>query len=134
MLIQVAISNSPLYDTYTYETEEPVEPGERVEVNFAGRNTIGYVVSMEGETGKYRIKSINKKVDERSFLSSEDIKLAEFIMKEYLAPPGKVFDLFFPPGKLLAVDEFIVPVSESFEFSPTQKDKFIKEFGEEKLK
>ena len=134
MLIQVAISNSPLYDTYTYKTDEPVEPGERIEVNFAGRNTIGYVVSLEGKTGNYRIKSINKKVDERSFLSLEDIKLAEYVMKEYLAPPGKVLDLFFPPGKLLAVDEFIVPLSESFEFSPTSKDKFVKEFGEGKLK
>ena len=133
MLIQVAISNSPLYDTYTYMTDSPVEPGERVEVNFSGRNTVGYVVSLEGKTGRYRIKSINKRLDGRPFLSSKDLELAEFVMKEYIAPPGKVFDLFFPPGKLLSVDDFVVPLSDELGFSPTKKDKFIKQYGEEKL-
>ena len=134
MLIQIAISNSPLHDTYTYKIDAPVEPGERVEVNFAGRNTIGYVVSLEEKRGPFKIKSVNKKVDDRSFLSQVDLELAKFVMREYLAPPGKVFDLFFPPGKLLSIDDYVVAFSDELGFPPTQKDKFIKEFGEDYLK
>jgi len=134
MLVQVAISNSPLFETYTYNSDLPLSPGERVEVNFAGRNTIGYVVSLEERKGPYKIKNITKKIDPEPFLKGSDLELAIYTSKEFVAPPGKVFDLFFPPGKLLQVSDYVVAISGDVDLGlPMTKDSFLKKFGSEKL-
>ena len=77
MLIQIAISNSPLHDTYTYKIDAPVEPGERVEVNFAGRNTIGYVVSLE-EKRVNRSLTL-KKVYDQTIIDSRTNQIYELL-------------------------------------------------------
>ena len=135
MLVQVAISNSPLFETYTYNSDLPLSPGERVEVNFAGRNTIGYVVSLEEKKGPYKIKNITKKIDLEPFLGVSDLELAMYTSKEFVAPPGKVFDLFFPPGKLLQVSDYVVAISGDVDLElPMSRDSFLKKFGSEKLR
>ena len=134
MLVQVAISNSPLFETFTYSSDIDLAPGDRVEVNFAGRNTVGYVVSLDGKSGPFKIKKVIKKIDEKGFLNQSDLELAIYTVKEFLSPPGKVFDLFFPPGKLLAVSDFVIPITDRAGFdSPMTRDRAIKDFGSEKL-
>ncbi len=131
----MAISNSPLLDTFTYHTEMELLPGERVMVNFAARNTIGYVIDIDVEKPSFKTKAVMKKIDNRRFLSDEDVKLAKRAIDEFLAPPGKIFDLFFPPGKFLKTKTFVIPKEESLPFDkPMSLEKAYEKYGKEQIK
>lgn len=108
----MAISGSPLLDTFTYHTDLPLSPGERVVVDFANRNVVAYVVEITEELPEFDTKPILQKLDVKPFLTSKDVELALRISERFLCPIGKIFDLFFPPGKVVNVKSFVVPQSQ----------------------
>ncbi len=102
----MAISGSPLLDTFTYHTDFPLTPGERVVVDFANRSVVAYVVEITDELPEFATKPVLQKLDEKPFLTSKDVELALRISERFLCPVGKIFDLFFPPGKVMNVKKF----------------------------
>ncbi len=130
----MAISNSPLLDTFTYETELALYPGQRVVASFAQRMTIAYVAKLDVEKPPFATKKISKVIDDSSYLTQEDIKTALEVCKRYLAPPGKVFDLFFPPGRLIKTERFVIPLDANIELrAPMLISKAQERVGKQKL-
>ncbi len=89
--------------------------GQRVAVSFANRTTVGYVAKCGAPEPSFATKTITRTIDPHSYLTQADVSTACEISRKYLAPPGKVFDLFFPPGKLIKTERFVIPLDESIE-------------------
>jgi len=110
-------------------------PGERVIVNFAGRNTVAYVTDNDVEKPSFKTKAVLKKIDNKLFLSNADVLLAEKAIDEFLAPPGKIFDLFFPPGKFLKTKTFVIPKEGGVPFvRPMTLEKAYEKYGKKQIK
>ena len=95
MYFEIAISGIPLRKTFLYESPQALPPGTRVLVDFAGRKTIGYVISKGKPYEGLNIKRIIKPIDEIPLLKDEDVELAVRVSEEFLSPIGKIMDLFF---------------------------------------
>ncbi|WP_245612780.1 replication restart helicase PriA [Kosmotoga pacifica] len=127
------MSGSPLRSVFTYHCEEELAVGQRVMVNFAGRNVVGYITGI-GIKPEFKTKSILKPLEEQIYLSEKDIELAAWTVENYLAPVGKVFDLFFPPGRLLRSRSYVIPLDPELPFSgPIKIDEALKIFDRSQL-
>ena len=130
----MAISNGPFYDTYTYSTDDYLNPGQRVEVDFAGSVIYGFVIRTGLAVPDFPTKPIRVIIDKEAYLSSIDLELAEYCERRFIMPLGKIFDLFFPPGKIIESKRFLVPFDDD---SPLCKsllyEQGIREYGLEKI-
>lgn len=133
--IEVAISNGPFFETYTYETSLSLKPGQRVEIDFANRIIVGYVINTGLEKPDFKTKEIRGVIDVEPYLSQYDLDLALYCHRNFLAPVGKVFDLFFPPGKIIQSKKFLLPAEENAPFDKAVSyESGMKKYGEEKIK
>ncbi len=111
-----------------------MKTGQRVAVSFANRTTVGYVVKCGVPEPSFSTKTITKSIDPHSYLTQADVSTACEISRKYLAPPGKVFDLFFPPGKLIKSERFVIPLDESVELKgPTTLSKAQERLGKRRV-
>lgn len=91
-LIHVYIEHnaSAIDQTYTYQFyDENIEIGMRVLVNFAHRNCVGFVDSIERNSNQvfdYEIKSVLEVLDEEPILNEECIALAKVMAKTTISP------------------------------------------------
>jgi len=91
----------PLENSYTYKIPQnlSVEVGKRVQVNFAGRVVIAFVVDViEQFTADYKIKDIISVIDNDPIFDKDFIDLVMYVAKTYVAAPGEVFSLALPSG------------------------------------
>lgn len=81
---------SAIDQTYTYQFfNEPIQVGMRIQVNFAHRNCVAFVVHVEYHTTRtfhYEIKPILNVLDEKPILSQEGIELAYWLAKTTISP------------------------------------------------
>ena len=119
--------------TFSYHFDDELAVGQRVAANFAGRNVIGYIARI-GSKPQFKTKPISKPLENQVYLSPEDVALINWTVENYLASIGKVFDLFFPPGKLLKSNSHVIPLSPELPFStPLKMSEALKLLGKEQF-
>jgi len=96
---ETAISNNPLWNTFTYSYDHQISPGARVIVSFGRKKRqLAYIVReiTEKECPEgIQIKSIEEVIDSKSVIDQDYFKLLNWTVDFYLSPPGKVFDFVF---------------------------------------
>ena len=85
-----------------YCTEQRVEPGEMVRVNFSGRTYLGVVwrCGISPKIYKSRIQNISSVEQGLPRISSKELKLWEFIADYYMCTLGEVYKAAYPVMKL----------------------------------
>ena len=130
---EIAISKLPLRKLYTYSSEKKLEPGQRVHVNFSNKSSLGYIFK-EVDKPEYKTKDILEVIDNSSFLSNIDIELVKYTCNKYYSAPGKIFDLFFPPGKLIKKVKYIYPITANSILNQTIKyEDALKKIGKDAI-
>ncbi|HUP01051.1 MAG TPA: primosomal protein N' [Gemmatimonadota bacterium] len=107
-LIEVALP-LPVEQRFTYSLAdgEPSPPrGARVVVGFGKRRIVGFVLgeAVRSPAG-VRVRPVREILDREPVLSETEWRLAEWIARYYVAPPGLVLRLFHPPGATFSVRE-----------------------------
>ena len=89
-------------NTYTYESDEKLEIGTFCEVNFSNKETIGVVIreSLEKDLGDFKIKKINKVLEDIPIIPENILKLAMFINSYYITDFYASFMLLGPYEKM----------------------------------
>lgn len=83
MVYDLAISKVPLRCLYSYTSHEPLEPGERVLIDFHGRKTVGYVVRASDRPADHSLKEITRRLDRASFLDQTDVEAIRIISEKF---------------------------------------------------
>ncbi len=87
----------PVYSTFTYSTNRPQPlPGTRVLVPFRREERIGWVVGAGSGDGPARVRPVLDVLEVEPSVSSELLKLAEWIADYYLSPLGLVLRTALP--------------------------------------
>jgi len=79
-----------LNQTFIYEYSEKIAVGMRVYVNFKGKNRVGIVWENIEKKPDYKIKCIEKVLDDEPIISKELQKTIEFISYYYITYKGLV--------------------------------------------
>ena len=136
MRVQVAVP-VPARKLFTYlvpaSLREEVEPGKRVEIPFGWRVLTGLVVEPSEERVGLQLKQIRKCLDLKPILSPSLLKLAQWISRYYLSPPGETFRAMLPPG-LLAASENRVALTAQGIVAAKDLGKKEKDLGEQILR
>lgn len=94
----VDISTSEIDKVFDYSVPEGAEicVGDRVQVNFAGRNIEGIVVKLKDTTTVEKIKPLNKKLDDYTAVIPEMLELMAFMQDKYNLRMADILRLFIP--------------------------------------
>ena len=97
--VEVAIP-APLHQTFSYRSTQEVEIGQRVRVNFSGREVIGVVLdsqASEDPTSRgFQIKPILDVLPTETSLNPQIVKLCKWAAQYYLHPIGEVLATALP--------------------------------------
>ncbi len=88
MLVSIAV-DIPARTNFTYKTDIPLEPGQRVLVPFGKRKMLGWVIG-PGVEGPYQYKKILKVYDEHPLIPQHLLNLAFEIAQIYFSSVGSV--------------------------------------------
>lgn len=99
-----------LNNYFLYYSNNKVEKGVRVEINFRNRNIIGFVLNVEEKENlndySFEIKKINKIIDEVSILNEKYLELSKIISDYYYYPLiGVLFTIL--PKSIRPVSSYI---------------------------
>lgn len=95
------IVNTPVDRSFIYSIPEGLDlsPGMRVKVNFAGRNIIGYVISLHNDFPEnVETKDILEVVDKEPIFDKRLIDLARYTADSYLSSAGEALSKALPSG------------------------------------
>jgi primosomal protein N' (replication factor Y) (superfamily II helicase) len=96
MLVDVALP-VPLPRTFAYRSTEPLAPGTRVRVPFAGRRLIGWVVGEATVPRELkRVHDVERVLDEQPSVPADVLQLCRWISEYYLTPLGVVLRSALP--------------------------------------
>lgn len=114
-LVQVAIL-APVWPLYTYRVpecwREQAMPGCRVVVPFGGRHTNGIIMdSAAGPPPDIQVKEILQATGPAPVVDEPRRQLAQWIAREYFAPPGECLRLFLPPGSIIETELSCFPTA-----------------------
>ena len=145
--VVVDVSNSEVDRVFDYLIPEDliVERGMRVAVNFAGRDTEGFVMALK-EHSDYtagKLKTISRVLDDEVLVIPELFPLADFMRRRYHLRYADVLRLFVPSvlrsGKTKPLFESRVVISDG-DYIPSARAvkqlealNFLKTYGVEKL-
>lgn len=129
----------PLEPSFTYRIPEEfrVLPGMRVQVPFARRSLMGYVVKIhENEPEEFEARDITGVLDEIPIFDERLVELCRFVADSYCSYTGEVMALALPSGKRPS-DRYRIPFekTETAEVLLTDRQREILEeiiSGEEK--
>ena len=97
--VEVAIP-APLHQTFSYRSTQRVEIGQRVRVNFSGREVIGVVLDSQASkdpTGRgFQIKPILDVLPAETSLDPQIVELCKWASQYYLHPIGEVLAAALP--------------------------------------
>ena len=145
--VVVDVSNSEVDKIFDYliPSEMQVEKGMRVAVNFAGRDTEGYVVGIKDTTDydMAKMKSISRILDDEVLIIPELFSLLDFMRQKYHLRYVDVLRLFVPSvlrsGKTKPLFESSVIMGD-IDYTPTTRAikqlealNYLKTYGSEKL-
>jgi primosomal protein N' (replication factor Y) len=96
VLIEVALP-LPMPRTFTYRTDEPIEPGTRVEVSFGPRRLVGWVVGpTEGQPETTQIKRVRRILEDRPSADAHLLRLSKWVADYYMSSLGMVLRTALP--------------------------------------
>lgn len=99
--VRVAV-DCPVFDSFSYLSETPLEAGMRVKVPFGGRKLTGVALESEPFDSEvertYKLRTISQVVDSGPIYSPTLLKLAQFLSDYYLHPLGEVLRTMLPGG------------------------------------
>ena len=102
--VKVAIDR-PVFELYSYLTDEQLRPGQRVHVGFGRQKLVAVVqVCEEYDPHKeraYKLRKISKVIDEEPVYSEDLLKLSNFLSTYYIHPIGEVLKAMLPGGSKL---------------------------------
>ncbi len=91
---------APLFKTFTYSSELPVSPGQRVSVSFGKRSADGIVLKeLSAPEDTTKIKSISSVHEDYPLQSTARLKWLRWISEYYVHPMGLVLQLCYPSLK-----------------------------------
>ncbi|QJA05327.1 primosomal protein N' [Thermosulfurimonas marina] len=89
----------PLPGALVYASKAPLLPGVRVLVPVKTRRMVGVVLEEVPEpSGPWEIREVEEVLDQEPLIPQELLRFLLWCQGYYLAPPGEVFRLAFPPG------------------------------------
>ncbi len=94
--------NTPLDKSFLYAIPSDMEVamGQRVNVNFAGRNTVGFVSSTHSEKiGDFEVKPILSVIDLYPIFDKRLVKLVHYLSHSYVSSMGEAFFKALPSLK-----------------------------------
>ncbi len=94
--------NTPIDKSFLYgiPSDMEVKVGQRVHVNFAGRNTLGFVTSThDNKTGDFEVKDILSTIDSTPIFDERLIELVHYLSHSYVASMGEGFAKALPFSK-----------------------------------
>ncbi len=94
------------------ELKEILKIGHAVSVPFGGTRKNGIVVGFTDEKSEYRLKSIIKITDNNPVIGGNEIRLASFMQKRYVASFHDCLKLMCPPGTF-SREEVLVRLNEN---------------------
>lgn len=96
-----------LDQTFTYESDELIEPGTRVIVPFgrANQKEIGIVINTVDDKVNYKTKKISMILDNKAILSDELLKIAFYMIKNNISDYSSAISTILPPGSIDKVIE-----------------------------
>lgn len=118
----VDISTSEIDKVFDYAVPDGagVRAGDRVQVNFAGRNIEGIVVRLKDETTVKKIKPIIKKLDSFTAVLPEMLSLSEYMQSKYNLRMADILRLFIPVqlrgGKVKELKRNAVKLNSEIDF------------------
>lgn len=118
----VDISTSEIDKVFDYAVPDGagVRAGDRVQVNFAGRNIEGIVVRLKDETTVEKIKPIIKKLDSFTAVLPEMLSLSEYMQSKYNLRMADILRLFIPVqlrgGKVKELKRNAVKLNSEIDF------------------
>ncbi len=96
------VVNLPVEGTYHYHIPPglagELEPGHLVEIEFGNRRAQGIVLALRRDSPVPETKPVEKLLDSRPVLTPYQLKLAEWLARETLAPLYRCLWLMLPPG------------------------------------
>ncbi len=97
--LEVAL-NLPLQQSFTYASEQAVQPGCRVQVPFRGRKLQGIVIATSQTAPQgYSVKDVIKVLDEEPLLNQRLLELATWMAGMYFASNGECLAAMVPNAK-----------------------------------
>lgn len=118
----VDISTSEIDKVFDYAVPDGagIRAGDRVQVNFAGRNIEGIVVRLKDETTVEKIKPIIKKLDSFTAVLPEMLSLSEYMQSKYNLRMADILRLFIPVqlrgGKVKELKRNAVKLNSEIDF------------------
>ncbi len=93
--------NTPVDRSYTYSIPAGmnITPGIRVKINFAGRNSTGFVTSLHNDLpDKIELKDIIEVIDKEPIFDNRLVDLVKYTAGSYLSSAGEAFSKALPAG------------------------------------
>lgn len=134
MVYDLAISKIPLRCLFSYKSEEPLELGERVVIDFHGKKTLGYVTRISEKTAERSLKKVLERLDRTSFIPPEDVESIRLLSEKFFSPPGLLFDLAFPSFIDNYAESVVEACSPLVGFDSLPLEDFLDKYGSESLR
>ena len=100
--VLVEITNKSVDRIFDYKVpkifEKEIEIGKRVEVPFASRTLVGFILEIKKESSCCELKEINKVLDQEVILTDELLKLGKYLQKTTLASLISCYQVMLPKG------------------------------------
>ncbi len=96
VIVDISTSEIDRVFDYLVPDDLAIHEGDRVEVNFAGRNIEGIVVKLKESSDVEKIKPINRRLDEFTAVLPEMLDLMHFMQKKYNLRLADILRLFIP--------------------------------------
>ena len=93
--------NTPVDRSYTYSIPAGmnITPGVRVTINFAGRNSTGFVTSLHNDLPEnIELKDIIEVIDKEPIFDNRLVDLVKYTAQSYLSSAGEAFSKALPGG------------------------------------
>lgn len=101
MYAEVAV-NAPVRNTFHYHIphslQDKIRPGHLVRVAFGTAAQHGIVIALHDSSPIEQTKPIEERLDPQPVVTAEQIALAQWMSRRYLAPLGDCLWLMLPPG------------------------------------
>lgn len=96
---QIAL-NLPLRKLFTYQSDDPLKPGQRVTAPFRGRQLSGIVIAKHTpeESTSYAIKPLERISDSQPAVLPSMLSLLSWLSRYYHQPLGEVLQMALPPA------------------------------------
>ena len=127
----------PLRKDFAYKgCGEPLHPGMRVLVPFAGRKLVGVVLGPhqpDRAQKSFKLKKVIKTVEETPLYSQELLDLAKWLSSYYHYPIGEVLKAMIPGRDAKTIKKLFVPKKELIEVEGSLTEKsFVEEIFKKK--